>query len=357
MFSSVFKALLCAFLLLVDAVIEPENLEFAYFVHSSFQGNPDDIYKDQSAKHHNLLTYPNRMYPMFDSQNEYVDFSSNPNDGMYAPSLANKKWAIEWGFSVWLRRDSAADNPLAETDQFILGNMNNRHDGSFDVYVKASKTLGGPATLGFAWTTQENSTAPIRRQKYSGLLCAEGEWHNFVMTGNGVYVTVWLDNERVFFDTDRTFEQPAFGSLVNSSLPLNVGGGENGMLPFQGEMKEVVFYNQFLAMLDVNTLYTSAAVSTYPPTFEPSAAPSFAPTKAPTFGNEYLIASYFTTESFSPPPDGKTALQMLYRDTSGNNHTVDAGPEEWAITGVTDTQTGATLPPIANVNQVCELFF
>jgi len=359
MLTIIFVAMMCMLLRTADAVIDPGKLEFAYFVTSSFARNPDDVFKDQSVNHHDLVPYGGNMYPMYDDQAEFVDFSSNPNDGMKADSMIDWNWPKEWGFSVWFRRDSLTDNPKAETDQVIMGNMSPRHVGSFDLYIKASKTAGSPATMGFAWTTKENSTAPSVRQKFAGLLCPEGVWHNFVMTGNGGYVNVWLDNEAVFFEIDRTFAQVAFGNMTSSHLPLNVGGGQDGLLPFQGEVKNIVFYNQFLGMLDVNTLYRTAAVSTYAPTFEPSAAPTGSPTKAPTFGREFVIASYFTEDSFEAPyRKYPTALDMLYRDTSGNNHTDGAGINQdatWAITAHPHVATGGVDPPIASsIKKVCE---
>ena len=341
MIVTIIAAILCAFLRLVNAAIDPANLEFAYFVTSSFASNADDVFKDQSINHHDLRPYEGNKYPEYNAQDKYVDFSSHPNDGVGAASMANWQWPKEWGVSLWFRRDSAKENPLTETDQFILGNMNSKHVGSFDVYIRSPKSTGN-ATMGFAWTTQENSTTPARRQKFTGLLCPEREWHNFVLTGNGAYVNAWLDNGRVYFDIDHTYDQVAFGNLTSSPLPINVGGGQDGILPFQGEIKNVVFYNQHLGMLDVNELYFSSSISTYAPTWAPSTDPTGAPTKAPTFGKDYVIASYFTEESFDPPepPKYPTALDMLYRETSNNTRV-------GSISATVDTSTGAIHPPIS----------
>ena len=303
--------------------LSPANLYASYFTDDSFTlETPEGVCRDTAFGGTEYPLVPLAVptatpFPDVHYSSGLVDFSAYPNDGLIGcidcpGSFVNHTWSDQWGFSFWIRRNFDSDS-----NQIIMGNMDNSFQGSWAVYMKLGSGVNATAKLSFAWRTDyKNETeGSFDFQNFHNLLIPERVWEHFVMTGNGVFVNVYLNNEPVKFG-QTLLDQPAKGALVKSANPFYIGGDLNHENAFQGEIRDVFIYQQFLTASDVNILYTDTTVPTFPPTFEPTAVPSYAPSLAPTFDNSHLVASWLTADSFNG------SISALLNDTTGHGNDI-----------------------------------
>jgi hypothetical protein len=299
-----------------QSTLVPDNLQASWFTTLSFiRGTEEGVllstqFGSEVPLAQRVLDMPTATpFPTVDYQNGFVDFSTYAIDGLLCSGLSNFAWGPSWGISLWIRRTSES-----ESDQIILGNMDSNFQGSFSVYLESGQGVNPTASLAFAFRTVDSTTTPATPvlQKFSGFSLPIGDpFHHFVMTGNGDYVNVYLDNVPVKF-SQTIVNQPAKGDLVTSAHAISVGGSLTHGNAVKGHLRNILIYQQFISAQDVSVLFHASIPPTYPPSPVPSASPTQAPSKAPTFSNQNLVSSYFTNTSFDGTVTG------LLKDTSGN---------------------------------------
>jgi hypothetical protein len=282
-----------------ESTVFAYNLQAAYFTPEVFaSGDYNDIFMDSSGNG-NTLSLSNGQGSQpganFDDPSQgFVDFAANFNDGVQANGFADYEWGPEWGFSFWFKRTSAV-----AVDQALMGNMDAQYNGAWSFYIEdVTYSDGDFATCGFAFSTDHNESGGRHVRKFKGLQCDDGVWHNYVMTGNGNWVNVYLDNEGVFVQgpDENTYDIVAEGNLATSASPIYIGGSINGAPAFQGDMKDIFLYKQFLSKDDVRSIYDQTTVPTEPPSTSPTLAPVSNPTKPPSVDASNIVASWFTPE-------------------------------------------------------------